>query len=180
VIAWKLGAPIAAFSAPTTINDTVPRYLALGEVAPRPSVATLANAMDVGNPSNLERLQWLFNGDLDAMRAVITSSAHTDAEVRSAIAELHTRFGYVADPHTAIGYLGTLGTLGTSPLAPLAPKAPLAPYFLATAHPAKFREVVEPVIGRAVPLPAPLAATLAREKCVQRMRPALAELSKLL
>jgi threonine synthase len=168
VIAWKLGAPIAAFSAPTTINDTVPRYLASGLVAPRPSVATLANAMDVGNPSNLERLQWLFNGDLGAMRALITSSAHSDAEVRAAIADLHTRFDYVADPHSAIGYLGTRR---------------LEPFdwcFLSTAHPAKFREVVEPVIARAVPLPAPLAATLAREKCVQRIAPALAELSKLL
>ena len=65
VMAWRLGAPIAAFSAPTTINDTVPRYLASGRLEPRPSVPTLANAMDVGNPSNLERLQWLFDGDVE-------------------------------------------------------------------------------------------------------------------
>ena len=168
VIAWKLGAPIAAFSAPTTINDTVPRYLASGQVEPRPSVATLANAMDVGNPSNLERLQWLCNGDIGAMRELITSSAHTDTEVRGAIAELHTRFGYVADPHTAIGYLGTHSL------------APMAPWFLATAHPAKFREVVEPVIGQPVPLPPALAAQLARKKSVQHISPALPELSKLL
>ena len=65
------------FSAPTTINDTVPRYFATGRVEPRPSVQTLANAMDVGNPSNLERLQWLFDGDLAAMREVIsTELAH--------------------------------------------------------------------------------------------------------
>jgi threonine synthase len=84
VMAWKLGAPINGFSAPTTVNDTVPRYFATGRVEPRPSVPTLANAMDVGTPSNLERLQWLFNGDLDAMRAVITTRAHTDAAVRVA------------------------------------------------------------------------------------------------
>ena len=165
-MAWKLGAPINGFSAPTTVNDTVPRYFATGRVEPRPSVPTLANAMDVGTPSNLERLQWLFNGDLDAMRAVITTSAHTDAAVRVAIAELHKKFDYVADPHTAIGYLGAASTKNA--------------IFLATAHPAKFREVVEPVIGVPVPLPKALAETLARKKVVQRIGPALEELSKLL
>ena len=166
VMAWKLGAPINGFAAPTTVNDTVPRYFATGRVEPRASVPTLANAMDVGTPSNLERLQWLFNGDLDAMRKVITTSAHTDADVRRAIAELHTKFEYVADPHTAIGYLG----------APAKTNA----IFLATAHPAKFREVVEPVIGIPVRLPKALEDTLAREKVVQRIGPTLGELSKLL
>jgi threonine synthase len=162
VMALRLGAPIAAFSAPTTINDTVPRYLASGRIEPRPSVPTIANAMDVGNPSNLERLQWLFDGDVGAMRALITSRAHTDDDVRAAIAELYTRFGYVADPHTAIAYLGKAGM------------------FLSTAHPAKFREVVEPVIGETVPLPAPLAAALARKKSVQRIGAAMNELADLL
>ena len=169
VMAWKLGAPINAFSAPTTINDTVPRYFTSGQVEPRPSVPTLANAMDVGNPSNLERLQWLFNGDLAAMRNVISTAAHTDEEVRGAIAELYKKYSYVADPHTAIGYLGALR----------APGAPCA-LFLSTAHPAKFREVVEPVIGKPVPLPDSLAETLARKKDVQRIAPTLGELSKLL
>ena len=172
VIAWKLGAPIASFSAPTTVNDTVPRYVATGRVEPRPSVATLANAMDVGNPSNLERLRWLFDDDLDAMRALITSTAHTDDQVKTAICELHDRYGYIADPHTAIAYLGA----GT----PTHPYAPARTLFLATAHPAKFREVVEPVVGRPVALPPALAATLARKKQVTRIAPALAELADLL
>jgi threonine synthase len=167
VMASRLGAPIAAFSAPTTVNDTVPRYLKSGRIEPRPSVPTTANAMDVGNPSNLERLQWLFGGDVGAMRSLITSTAHTDHEVRAAIAELHSHYGYVADPHTAIAYLGTRhaapGTL-----------------FLSTAHPAKFREVVEPAIGKTVPLPAPLAAALARKKTVQRIGAAMNELKDLL
>jgi threonine synthase len=162
VMAWRLGAPIAAFSAPTTINDTVPRYLASGRIEPRPSVPTIANAMDVGSPSNLERLAWLFDGDVGAMRSLITSTAHTDDEVRAAIAELHARYGYVADPHTAIAYLGD------------------APMFLSTAHPAKFREVVEPAIGKTVPLPAPLAAALARKKSVQRIGAAINQLADLL
>jgi len=162
VMAWKLGAPIAKFSAPTTINDTVPRFLKSGRVEPRPSVPTLANAMDVGNPSNLERLQWLFDKDMGAMRSLISSTAHTDHEVRAAIAELYKRFGYVADPHTAIAYLGKAGM------------------FLSTAHPAKFREVVESAIGKTVPLPAPLAAALARKKNVQRIGAAMNELADLL
>jgi threonine synthase len=162
VIAMRLGAPIKGFAAPTTINDTFPRYLASGRVEPRPSVSTLANAMDVGNPSNLERLRWLFNDDVKAMRSVITSSSHADDDVRRAIGELHDRFGYVADPHTAIAYRGK------------------APVFLSTAHPAKFREVVEPVIKKAVQLPDALAATLTRQKVVIRIGPRLAELAELL
>jgi len=168
VMAWKMGAPIRCFRAPTTINDTVPRYFASGRVEPKPSVQTLANAMDVGAPSNLERLQWLFGGDLAAMKAVITTERHTDDEVREAIATLFVKYGYVADPHTAIGYLGV-------------PEKRTGPFlFLATAHPAKFREVVQLVIRTEVPLPDALAATLARKKEVQRIRPELPELSKLL
>ena len=168
VMAWKMGAPIHCFRAPTTINDTVPRYFASGRVEPKTSVQTLANAMDVGNPSNLERLQWLFNGDLGAMKAVITTASFGDDEVRKAIARLFEKYGYVADPHTAIGFLG------------VPEKRSGLSLFLATAHPAKFREVVQPVIKKDVPLPDALAETIARKKVVQRIRPELAELSKLL
>ena len=168
VMAWKMGAPIHCFRAPTTINDTVPRYFASGRVEPKPSVQTLANAMDVGNPSNLERLQWLFDGDLAAMKAVISTSSHTDDEVRNAIATLYQKYGYVADPHTAIGYLGVpQKTIGQS-------------LFLATAHPAKFREVVQPVIDKDLKLPDALAEMLRRKKDVRRISPSLAELAKLL
>ena len=173
VMAWKLGAPIARFLAPTTINDTVPRFLATGRVEPRPSKPTLANAMDVGNPSNLERLQWLFGGDVRAMRQLITSTAHTDDDVRRAIAELYERFQYVADPHTAIAYLGT------QPLERLESLEPPR-IFLSTAHPAKFREVVEPVINKTVQLPATLAHTLSQAKVALHIGPDLAELAELL
>jgi threonine synthase len=168
VMAWKMGAPLHCFRAPTTINDTLPRYFASGRVEPKPSVQTLANAMDVGNPSNLERLQWLFDGDLAAMKAVITTSSHVDDEVRKAIATLYQKYSYVADPHTAIAYLGVPQTRTGQSL------------FLATAHPAKFREVVQPVIKKDVPLPDALAETLGRQKDIQRISPELAELAKLL
>lgn len=166
VIAMRLGAPIRSFSAPTTINDTFPRYLTSGRVEPRPSVLTLANAMDVGNPSNLERLRWFFRDNLNAIRGVITSAAHTDAEVTRTIRDLYDRYRYVADPHTAIAFLGT--------------NLQAEYAFLATAHPAKFREVVEPVIGKPVQLPSALAETMTRRKAVIRIAPTLTELADLL
>ncbi|MGH9383837.1 MAG: threonine synthase [Vicinamibacterales bacterium] len=175
VLAWRLGAPIERFVAATTINDTVPRYLDTGQVEARPSIPTLANAMDVGNPSNLERLQWLFGNDVDAMRAMITTSVHTDAELREAISDLHLRFGYVADPHSAIGYLGAVSTLVTrgtrGTRRTLGTPGTPGTLFLATAHPAKFREVVEPAIGALVPIPTTLAEALARPRLATRIAP---------
>jgi len=198
VMAWRMGAPISGFVAATNVNDTVPRYLQTGHYEPRRSVATVANAMDVGAPSNFERLSWLFSGDRRAMSAMVMANAHTDADVKRAIAELHYRYGYMADPHTAIAYLGTQAPRHPPALAnnrasygETAPKRPPAAkagpstsapshLFLSTAHPAKFREVVEPAIGQAVPLPGPLAAALARPRLVERISPALEQLAKLL
>jgi threonine synthase len=173
VMAWRMGAPIGNFIAATNVNDTVPRYLATGHYEPRPSVATVANAMDVGAPSNFERLQWLFGGDRAAMRAMISANVHTDDDIKRAIRELHRKFGYVADPHTAIAYLGTRPPWHPGTLAPWH-------LFLSTAHPAKFAEVVEPAIGEAVPLPAPLAEALARPRLVERIGPTHQELANLL
>jgi threonine synthase len=171
VMAWRLGAPVAQFVAATTVNDTFPRYLASGRYEPAASVPTLANAMDVGRPSNVERLRWLFDDDLDRMRAMIATSVQTDADVRRGIRAIWDRYGYVCDPHTAIGLLALQG-----PPAPAAGRR----IALATAHPAKFRETVEPVLGREVPLPAPLAAALARERLVHEIPPALDALRPLL
>jgi threonine synthase len=174
VMAWRMGAPIDAFVAATNINDTVPRYLETGHYQPRPSVATVANAMDVGAPSNFERLSWLFGGDRPAMQRMISASVHTDDQARQAIAALHQQYGYVADPHTAIAYLGSQ----TAPqhLSTSSPEH----LFLSTAHPAKFAETVEPAIGGAVPMPGPLADALARPRLIERITPTLVELAKLL
>ena len=181
VMAWRMGVPIAGFIAATNVNDTVPRYLATGVYEPRPSVATVANAMDVGAPSNFERLSWLFGGDRAAMQAMIAANVHSDDDVRRAIAELHRRYGYVADPHTAIAYLGTraLEHLSTRTPQHLSTSAPQH-VFLSTAHPAKFAEVVESAIGEAVPMPVPLAAALTRPRFVERIGPSLDQLANLL
>ena len=172
LMARRMGAPIAQFHASTTVNDTVPRYLATGVLLPRPSVSTLANAMDVGDPSNLERIQWMYGGDVAALRAAMSASVHDDDEVRAAIHELDRRYGYVADPHTAIAYLGAKHVLASG-------ETPQA-LFLSTAHPAKFGDVVEAAIGRPVSIPAALAEAMHRPRQIERIAPHLGALAPLL
>jgi threonine synthase len=163
VMASRRGTPIARFISATTINDPFPRYLRTGAFTPQDALATLASAMDVGHPSNLERLQWLFGGDVAAMRAVIGGEVVTDAEVRDQMAATAAATGYVADPHTAVGLVAA-GRLprGTAPVV-----------VLSTAHPAKFPEVVEPVLGRSVPAPPALAARLTLPVEAVRIAPRL-------
>jgi threonine synthase len=125
--------------------------------------------MDVGNPSNVERMRWLFHDDVDAIRAAVQPSVHTDAEVRGAIAELWNDCGYIADPHTAIAYLGTKQMSDGRPRV-----------LLATAHPAKFGDVVEPIVGRTVPLPPALAEAMSKPRQARPIEPHLRALVELL
>ena len=126
---------------------------------PRPSVQTIANAMDVGHPSNFERMLWLYANDVDAMRRDIIGTRYDDPDVKATIRRVFDERGYLLDPHSAIAYMGL--------------KAHLAPgqagVFLSTAHPAKFREIVEPIIGTTVLTPAPLADALARLRQMLRI-----------
>lgn len=168
----RMGAPIARFHAATNVNDTVPRYLETGHLEVRPSVPTVANAMDVGNPSNLERVRWMFGDDLTALRAQVGGSAHHDADVRDAMRTLDHAFGYVADPHTAVGYLGARVHLGRHPGDRV--------MVLATAHPAKFGDIVHEAIGRAAAVPEALASAMARPRLVTHIAPALEDLRPLL
>jgi threonine synthase len=170
LMAWKMGAPVRHVVAATTVNDTVPRYLRSGRYEPRPSIATLANAMDVGHPSNAERLRWLFEDDVVAMGQMVTASVHTDADVQRTIREVFEKFGYVCDPHTAIAYAGLDAFEDVD--------APTA--FLATAHPAKFKETVEPLVRAHIPLPTELAEAMARPRSVERIAPDLRSLVPLL
>jgi threonine synthase len=154
LFAKRSGLAIDRFVAATNANDVVPAYLATGVFVPRPSVQTLANAMDVGSPSNFERMSWLYDGDLNAMRADISGSRHSDDDVRATIKDVYERRGYLLDPHSAIAYRGLAGQAGI---------------LLATAHPAKFAEIVEPIIGRPVEKPEPLARALAKPRHVIRI-----------
>ncbi len=181
LMAKRVGLPIARFVAATNVNDVVPAYLSTGRFEPRASIQTIANAMDVGNPSNFERMTWLYGGDLDAMRRDVVGSRHDDDEVRATIRRVYEEHGYLLDPHSAIAYLGLhdvgLDDLASGDVASDFSRTPRI--FLATAHPAKFAEIVEPIIGRPIDKPAPLAEAVGRPRHVLRVgatRDAVAEL----
>ena len=156
LIAKRIGLPIAQFVAATNVNDAVPEYLESGVYEPRPSIATVANAMDVGAPSNFERVQSLYNSDLMALRQDIVGFAYEDTQVIAEIGHVYREHGYVLDPHSAIAWLALQDRLVDQPDA--------CGVLLATAHPAKFREVVEPAIGRSIELPRALADAISRPR----------------
>jgi threonine synthase len=171
LIAKRLGLAVERFVASTNVNDVVPEYLRTGHYQPRPSIRTVANAMDVGAPSNFERMQAMYGQDLDRLRHDVTGVAFEDQRVLDEIREMYRRTGYLLDPHGAIAWLGLQQAM--------AEEAGAIGVFLATAHPAKFREVVEPAIGETVPLPAVLADALKRPRHSVRLPaeyPALASL----
>ncbi len=182
LIAKRLGLPVRRFVAATNLNDAVPKYLQSGRYKPQPSVRTIANAMDVGAPSNFERIQWLYdppaeagpyNNALDGIRRDITGAVFDDQAIRRAIADVYRRHQYLLDPHGAIGWLALNEVLASEP-------ADVQGVFLATAHPAKFREVVEPVIGEKVELPQALQEAIARPRHSIRMSADYAALNELL
>jgi len=144
VMAQKLGLPIKHFVASTNINDTVPNYLVDGIYKPKPSKATISNAMDVGNPSNFIRIQELFSNDIDALKSAFSSYSFTDDETRATMTKIHNNSRYVADPHGAVGYLG-LKKHGL--------KENEFGVFLETAHPVKFKDVVEETLPIKVEIP---------------------------
>jgi len=149
--AWKMGLPARTFIAATNANKAVPEYLESGEYSPRPSIATLSNAMDVGDPSNWDRITHLFGRDWQALRAALRWGSLDDDETRASIRALDA-LGYSADPHTAVAWAVLRRRLQRKETG----------IFLATAHPAKFQEILEPVLGREIPLPPVLAELVDR------------------
>ena len=165
LISRKMGLPAHHFIAATNANDVVPAYLSSGIFTPRPSTRTISNAMDVGNPSNFERMLRLSSSTWNIMREHISGFAFDDAQTCAAIHYVYTTHNYVLDPHGAVGYLGwkeyqdkikSHDALGI---------------VLETAHPAKFREEVETILDRKIPTPSPLARLKAAEKVGVPMRP---------
>ncbi len=147
--ARRLGMPIGDFVLAHNLNRTVPDLLQTGEFVPRPSIPTLASAMDVGNPSNLERLRSLYP-DVNGLRATISADVVTDEQIRGRIRCGFEEYGQIWCPHTATA----AEVYARLPAA----RRQLGRWVLvATAHPAKFREIVEPLIGRSVAVPAALA-----------------------
>lgn len=144
VMAQKLGLPIKHFVASTNVNDTVPNFLVDGVYKPKPSKATISNAMDVGNPSNFIRIKELFNNDLETLKKVFSSYSFTDDETRKTMLKIYNDSGYVSDPHGAVGYLG-LKKHGL--------QENEFGVFLETAHPVKFLDIVEETLPIKVNIP---------------------------
>src|SRR5690348_4584474 len=150
----QVGLPVGEVYLACNANATLPEFFEGGDYRPRDAVATLANAMDVGAPSNFERLRWTFGGDVAKLRDTLRATSVDDATIRRTIAHHANAYGEVFCPHTAtaIHVLDTLRGSGNS--------APWA--VVATAHPAKFEGVVEPLVGHSIPVPSALAAMLER------------------
>lgn len=156
LLAKHMGLPIANFVAATNANDVVPEYLKTEKFYPRPSVQTISNAMDVGNPSNFVRMLDLFQHDFKSLTELITGFTFTDAETREAMLQLYDSTGYIMDPHGAVGYLGLKQFLKSKP--------DYTGIFLETAHPAKFADVVEAALQSKIELPERLQKFMKGEK----------------
>ena len=155
LLAQKLGLPIKHFVASTNINDTVPQYLIKGNYDPKPSKATISNAMDVGNPSNFIRIQELFDNNLSSLKKSFSSFSFSDDETKIMMKSIHDKFNYISEPHGAIGYLG-LKKYGL--------KTNEFGVFLETAHPVKFLEVVEETLSVNVEIPHKIKQVMSKEK----------------
>ncbi|WP_026951855.1 threonine synthase [Algoriphagus mannitolivorans] len=157
ILAQQMGLPIAHFVAATNVNKVVPEYLQGLPFQAKPSIPTVSNSMDVGNPSNFPRLQSLYGGDEELFRENVKGYFYTDAQTIEAIQAVQPK-GYTLDPHGAVGYLGLKDFMAENP--------GYVGVFLATAHPGKFKDVVEKALGEKLVLPERLAAFLQGKKQV--------------
>jgi threonine synthase len=156
MMAQQLGLPIRHFVAANNENNVVSNYLHTQDYTPKPSVQTISNAMDVGNPSNFIRIQEIYKSDFSALKSNLSGFSFTDEETREAMKEIYTKYTYVADPHGAVGYLGCKSYLKQNPSAHCV--------FLETAHPTKFLDVVEETIKKSIPLPKQIEAIMDKDK----------------
>ncbi len=149
LIAKKMGLPVSHFIASTNINDVVPEYLITGKYRARPSLATVANAMDVGDPSNFARILELYNNSHKAISNDIEGFSYTDSQIKNCISDLDKKHNYTPDPHGATAYMALSEFL--------AKNSGYTGMFLETAHPAKFKDTVEESLGHAIEIPSKLA-----------------------
>lgn len=156
MLAKRMGLPIKDFVAASNANDVVPEYLQTGEYRPRASVRTIANAMDVGAPSNFERMVWLCDSQYEAMVSEMRGYSCNDQQIKDAVSEIYNKYGYVSDPHSAVGYLATKYFSADG-------------FWLSTAHAAKFCEVIEEAVGVMPELPEGLALAMDKSKAFDKM-----------
>jgi threonine synthase len=156
LFAKRMGLPVHQFIAATNQNDIVPNYLRTKQFSPRPSVQTISNAMDVGNPSNFARMLDLYQNDFESLSGDVLGFHYSDEQTNQAMREVFKSKNYILDPHGAIGYLGLREYLKSNPNS--------VGIFLETAHPAKFSEVVEKAIESSIEVPARLQEFMNRTK----------------
>ncbi|MCU0458477.1 MAG: threonine synthase [Bacteroidales bacterium] len=171
-MAWKSGLGILHLVAATNINRVVPEYLDTGIFKPAPTVATIANAMDVGNPGNFDRLRRVFDDDYETISRSVAGCWFDDDRISKHMGEEYLRTGYILDPHGAVASLGLKEYLDSHP--------GTTGIFAATAHPAKFTGIVEPLIGREVEVPDSLVKFLSGTKRSVKMRPGTENLKQYL
>jgi threonine synthase len=162
ILAMQSGLPVSHFIAACNANDIVSVYLQTQELKPKQAVATLSNAMDVGNPSNFVRILEIFQHQFPALKNKLSSYTITDAETTAVMKEVYERFNYVLDPHGAVGYLSLQRYLeqheGEKGI------------ILETAHPVKFPEAVEAAIGKPIEIPVSVQAIMDKQKQAQVMK----------
>jgi threonine synthase len=156
ILAWKSGLPVSHFIAACNVNDVVPAYLQTGLYQPVTAKATISNAMDVGDPSNFGRIMHMFGQSLPIVSGILSSYSITDRETMETIARVYHEYNYLTDPHGAVGYISLEKYL--------AQHRGKKGIFLETAHPVKFPDSVEKVIGKRIPLPATVEQIMLRSK----------------
>ncbi|WFO17421.1 threonine synthase [Cellulophaga baltica 4] len=156
IVAQQLGMPVKHFIAATNVNDVVPRFMNTKSYDPKPSIATISNAMDVGDPSNFIRIRHIYKDDFSTIEKNIFSYAFTDEETKEAMLELYNDYNYIADPHGAVGYLGLKKYQETNP--------DTYGIFLETAHPVKFLDIVEDTIKENIDIPKKIIKQMNKKK----------------
>lgn len=154
LIAKRMGLPVKKFIASNNSNNIFFEYLNTGEYKPRPSVQTIANAMDVGDPSNFARILDLYNDSVDEIKVDVSSLWYTDAQIRETVKQVYDKTEYLLDPHGACAYQALQYSLKPSENG----------VFLETAHPAKFKETVEEILNKEIALPAKLESFMKGQK----------------
>jgi len=157
LLAQRMGLPISQFIAATNLNRVVPDYLESGHYEPKPSIATLSNAMDVGAPSNFVRIKELFDGSHAQVSKAIKGYAYDDPSTMQALKAIKEETGYTADPHGAVGFLAAKEYLSAAP-------SNTHVTVLETAHPAKFLATVEEGVGEKIDIPQRLSVLSSRQK----------------
>ncbi|MBL6666291.1 MAG: threonine synthase [Flavobacteriaceae bacterium] len=157
IMGQQMGLPIDHFLASTNVNDAVPRFLETGTYDPMPTIQTISNAMDVGNPSNFIRIQKIFNNDIVKIKKILSGYRFTDQDTKKALKEIYDLKNYIADPHGAVGYLGLKKFLEQQ-------NEDYYGVFLETAHPVKFIDSVNKTLKLEVEIPERLKDTLSKEK----------------